>query len=296
LLTAKCSLQWRVRRLIVNADDFGLTPGVNRAIAEARRDGIVTSATLMAGGTAFDDAVRLANAAPTFSVGCHVVLVDGSPTLHPSQIPTLIVDKAQFEPSLISFAARVIRGRIDTAHVEAEATAQIRRLQAAGIQVSHVDTHKHTHVFPRILLPVLRAARACGVKAIRNPFGRVAFSLIASRPNLWKRYAQIKLLNTLSGNFQRAVSEEGMATTDGSLGVVATGAIDDRLLRFILEHVPDGTWELVTHPGYNDADLQKVRTRLRESREKELAILRSPESRNLLDLSGIQLISYRDVV
>jgi len=291
-------LDWPVRRLIVNADDFGLTPGVNRAILEAHRGGIVTSATLMAGGAAFDDAVRLVDAAPHVGVGCHVVLVDGSPTLHPSQISTLTsgFDRAQFEPSLISFATRAMRGRIAAGHIESEAAAQIRKLQSAGVQVSHVDTHKHTHVLPQILLPLLRAAKACGVKAIRNPFGRIAFSLVAHHPNLWKRYAQIKLLNALSGNFRRMVNEEGLATTDGSLGVVATGALDDRLLRFVLEHVPEGTWELVTHPGYNDADLQKVRTRLQESREKELAILRSPESRNLLVQGGIQLISYRDVV
>jgi hopanoid biosynthesis associated protein HpnK len=284
--------------LIVNADDFGLTPGINRAIVEAHAHGVVTSATLMANSAGFDDAVRLTKSAPSLSVGCHVVLVDGSPVSSSLQIPTLTdgADPNQFERVLSSFAMRALRGRINPAHVEIEAVAQIRKLQAAGIQLSHVDTHKHAHMFPRILHPVLRAAKACGIRAIRNPFGRVAFPIVASRPKLWKRYGELMLLNPLAKNFLRSVRAEGIKTTDGSVGVAATGALDEKLFRQVLENLPDGTWELVTHPGYNDSDLNNVRTRLRESRETELQLLTSATVRETLRRNGVELISYRDLL
>ncbi|HLW89303.1 MAG TPA: ChbG/HpnK family deacetylase [Terriglobales bacterium] len=286
-----------MRRLIVNADDFGLTAGVNRGIVEAHAAGIVTSTTLMANSAAFDDAVQLARSNPKLSVGCHLVLIDGSPLLAADNVPSLMDPnhRSHFRQNLSGFALRALSGRLDPDEIEAEATAQIRKLQSAGIRVSHIDTHKHTHMFPQILRPLLRAAQACDVRAVRNPFGRVVFSLVASHPGLWKRYGQVRLLNVWQGNFRQAVADSGMITTDGSLGVVATGALDDRLIQFILETLPEGTWELVTHPGYNDADLQGVATRLRESRQLELKALTSASARQLLGHKGIQLISYRDL-
>ena len=157
-----------MRRLIVNADDFGFTSGVNRAIIEAHARGVVTSSTLMANGPAFAEAARLALQAPRLSVGCHVVLIDGEPVLGAKQLPSLTT-ASRFRDGMITLAARAITGRMDAAQITAEATAQIRKLQAAGITVSHFDTHKHTHLFPKILRPLLRAAADCGVRAVRNP-------------------------------------------------------------------------------------------------------------------------------
>lgn len=287
-----------MRRLIVNADDFGLTPGVNRGIVEAHSGGIVTSSTLMANGISFDDAVRLVASAPSLSVGCHVVLVDGAPVLDPKKVCTLLNRKrdGRFVEGIAGFATRVLRGQIDAGHVEAEVTAQIRKLQSAGVQVSHLDTHKHTHIFPQVLQPILRAARVCGVRAIRNPFGRLAFSQIANRPGLWKRYGQLKMLNAWAAAFARTVADAGMIAPDGSLGIVATGSMDGRMLRLILENLPEGTWELVCHPGHNDDALHKIRTRLRETREVELQLLTSAAARNWLTRAGVQLISYHDLV
>lgn len=287
----------RVRRLIVNADDFGLTAGVNRGIVEAHTSGIVTSTTLMANSLAFDDAVQLARSSPKLSVGCHIVLVDGSPLLSADKVPSLMgpSNPTQFSHSISRFALRALRGRLNPGEIEAEAIAQIRKLQAAGVQVSHIDTHKHTHMFPQVLHSLLRAAKSCGVPAVRNPFGKVAFSLVARYPGLWKRCSQVKLLNTWEGQFRRAVADAGMMTTDGSLGVVATGTLDDRLVHFILEAIPEGTWEFVTHPGHSDADLASIPTRLRDSRDLELSVLTCPGTRRLLDSKGIQLLSYRDL-
>jgi hopanoid biosynthesis associated protein HpnK len=287
--------------LIVNADDFGFTAGVNRAIVEAHTRGIVTSSTLMANGRAFDDAVGLAKTVPRLSVGCHVVLIDGEPVLDALHLPTLAVADsggARFRDGLTSFAVRALAGQLDPGEIEAEARAQIRKLQAAGIDVSHVDTHKHTHLFPAVLRPLLRATRACGVHAVRNPFGPrtpLKSSELLTRPNLWTRYAEVRILRTLASKFRETARREGMATPDGTLGIVVTGALDERLFRAIAEIIPEGTWEFVCHPGYNDDDLKSASTRLRESRETELRVLTMPEARELLSNQGIELISYRDL-
>jgi chitin disaccharide deacetylase len=158
-----------------------------------------------------------------------------------------------------------------------------------------VDTHKHTHLFPQILRPILRAAKACGVKAIRNPFGRINVRVALIRPVLWKRTVQVGLLNRLAASFRRTVAESGMLTTHGSLGVVATGALDESLFRFAIANLPEGTWEFVCHPGYNDADLDPIRTRLRSSREQELAVLTAESTRKLLQNHRVELISYADL-
>ena len=301
MLNAKCFLllDWRVRRLIVNADDFGLTQGVNRAIVEAHWHGVVTSATLMANGRAFDDAIERAKSSSRLSVGCHIVLVDGQPVLDGRQTPTLSNRKAndrRFYESLNGFALRAVRGSIDPDEIEAEATAQIRKLQATGVAVSHLDTHKHTHIFPPVLRPLLRAARACGVPAVRNPFGPLHLSLLAKRPSLWKRYIKVTVLSRLGRAFRRSVAGASMLTPDGTVGIVSTGAMDDRLFGSIVNNLPEGTWELVCHPGYNDAEMGSIRTRLRECRAVELRLLTSPETRETLARSGVQLISYRDLV
>ena len=286
-----------MRRLIINADDFGLTRGVNRAIVEGHEHGVVTSSTLMANGAAFEDAVRMARSVPRLSVGCHVVLVDGSPLLESAQVSSLITSRnpARFGNGVGKFAVRAFTGQLNAGQVEAEVTTQIRKLQSAGILVSHLDSHKHTHMFPQVFRPLLRAARACGVPAIRNPFEVVRISLAAGRPALWKRYGEVKLMRSLASKFRQATKEHGLIMPDGTLGIAVTGALDERFFGLIIENLPGGTWEFVCHPGYNDAELDGVKTRLRKSREQELQVLKAPQTRDLLARSGVELISYRDL-
>lgn len=259
-------------RLIVNADDFGLTPGVNRAIAELHAAGAVTSATLMARGPAFNDAIRLAHAHPTLGIGCHIVLTDGVPVSAPEAIPTLLAeDGRHLRPVLRNFVLAVLRGRVKRDEIRHEAVAQIQTLQRAGIHVTHLDTHKHTHVLPQIAGPLLEAAEITGVHAIRNPF-EAAWSLRFgySRPF---RLMAVVLTRLLQRRFlnQEAFRNGHIVTTRGTIGISATGRLDEPILRKILTALSerDGTWELVCHPGYNDQDLQSVRTRLLETREIE---------------------------
>lgn len=281
-----------MRRLIVNADDFGLTSGVNRGIVQAHDQGIVTSSTLMACSSRFDEAVQLAKQNSRLSVGCHVVLVDGTPMLQPANVSSLMDNGGpQFRQSLMSFAMVAAAGRLDSAQVEAEVTAQIKKLQDAGIQVSHLDSHKHTHMFPAVLKGMLRAAKNCGVRAMRNPFEPLVFAAVRN----WKRQFQLRMMQSFRTTFNNALQEAGVCTPSGCIGIAATGGLSLETFRKLIENLPEGTWEFVSHPGYNDSDLDKVVTRLRESREKELGILTAPEVRQLLDREQVQLISYRNL-
>jgi predicted glycoside hydrolase/deacetylase ChbG (UPF0249 family) len=158
-------------RLILNADDFGLTRGINRAVAGLYAAGALTSATLMANGPAFDDAVAVAHAHPGLGVGCHIVLTDGTPVSPPDHIPTLLgKERRNFRTSLIDFVRDLWLGRIDPAEIEHEALAQIQKLQRAGIDVTHLDTHKHTHIFPPVARELHRIVRITSVATMRNPF------------------------------------------------------------------------------------------------------------------------------
>jgi chitin disaccharide deacetylase len=319
----RCRTHWRgcytfcVRKLIVNADDLGLTAGVNRAIMETHAGGVVSSATLMANGAAFDDAVTSARSAPNLSVGCHVVLVDGTPVSPPDAVDTLLAIRSaepdKFYSSLSAFAARAMLGGFDRDQLVAEVTAQIRKIQSTGLQVTHLDTHKHAHIFPEILAALLRAARICGVRAIRNPFVPVKAMparLFKGKRDLWKRYGQVRMLHTFSGQFLQRTKRAGLLMPDGVVGVIETGSAVSpndspndspdassgysSLLRQTLASLPEGTWEFVCHPGYNDADLRAARTRLLDSREEERRLLTSAELRQFLEEQKIRVISYRE--
>lgn len=263
-------------RLIVNADDFGLTRGINRAVAELHDAGAVTSATLMAAGPAFEDAVTVARSRPALGIGCHLVLTDGRPVSLPRTIPSLMArDGHSLRPSLGGFLAALLTAQIDPSDVEREAVSQIERLQRAGLHVTHVDTHKHTHLAPPILAAILKAAERTGVGAIRNAFEQ-PWSFPLSNGTA-ARTSQLRMIQPLKRGFLRrlAAAPHRMQTTDGTLGISATGHLDEGTLRNLVAALPEGTWELVCHPGYNDPDLRAISTRLRATRETERKALLS---------------------
>lgn len=274
-------------RLIVNADDFGMAPGVNRAILELHAAEVLTSATLMARAAATEEAVKMALAMPTLGVGCHVALIDGVPAASSSSVPSLI-DRGTgaLYPSLGSFLKRLYTARIRSAEIEAEAAAQIALLQSYGLRLTHVDTHKHLHMFPHVLRPVLRAARAAGIRSVRNPFEPL-WSINATKDAPEKRRAEVLLLRRLESRFRRIVAQEGFSTTDGAVGVLATGTLELAVVHALISAMPEGTFEFVSHPGYRDDILAQSNTRLLESREIERNALVGIKA-----YSGLDLVSF----
>jgi predicted glycoside hydrolase/deacetylase ChbG (UPF0249 family) len=279
-------------RLILNADDFGLTLGVNRAIAELHAAGAITSATLMGTGTAFEDAVSIAKANPTLGVGCHLVLTDGVPVCDPATLPTLCPDGRGFRPSLIAFIRDLFLGHIEASEIQREALAQVQKLQDAGIAVTHLDSHKHTHLFPAVAAALRNVLMESDVRAMRNPF-EPAFAKHASDAAL-KRHLQIALLDRFKHSWTNAT--KGITTTDGTVGISATGSLNADTLRATLATLPGhGTFELLCHPGYNDADLDQVTTRLRAHRELEYRALLTQIPQLRLQPNAPHLIHYGEI-
>jgi predicted glycoside hydrolase/deacetylase ChbG (UPF0249 family) len=286
----------RVRRLIVNADDLGLTAGVNRGIVEAHREGLLSSASLMAGGAAFAEAVELVRPQVRLGVGCHVVLLDGKAVLGAPN--TLAADGHTLRPSLMGFAMAVKRGQVSAEDMEQEAAAQIRRVQKAGLSPTHVDTHKHAHMLPEVARALLRAAKACGVGAVRNPYEpirAIPWPVVRRRPRLCPRLMRVLRMSLYAAEFRRLAKEAGLRTTDGTLGIVVTGSLDLEALQGVIVAMPEGTWELVCHPGYHDRELDGAGTWLRGSRARELELLKSAEARECLRAAGVDVITYRDL-
>ena len=287
-----------MKQLIINADDFGLTPGVNAAIVELNQARALSSATIMVSAPYFAPAVHLAFVQTTLAIGCHIVLVDGAPLLPPSEIPSLIDPEqpasGRFRPSLRAFLRDLLRGRIRGAEIEAEAIAQIRRAQTSGLHVTHLDTHKHTHMFRRVLGPVLKAAQQCGVACLRNPF-EPGWAVRATHASGILRRLQVHALRTRRASFTRLTRRSGIATTDGAVGVLATGTLDPATLRSLLSQMPNGVWELVCHPGYQDNALEQTRTRLRASREIERKALLEVIPERLAQDTELSMINFQHI-
>ncbi len=264
-----------MRRLIVNADDFGFTHDVNEGIVEAHRNGILTATTLMANGNAFDNAVKLARQTPSLDVGCHLVLVQGRSVLEPGrELPKTV-------PELL----RALIGR--KLPVYEELSAQVRKIARAGIRPSHLDTHKHTHLLPPVLNAVARIAHEFRIPWVRRPFdfgidtsARITKSAVA----LGMRIAR--------PGFTRALGE--LKTTDYFTGFQITGSLDGSRLIDILERLPEGLTEFMTHPGKLGSELADAETRLKKTRPIELAALVSAEARAVVERRGIELVNYRD--
>lgn len=284
-------------RLIINADDFGLTLGVNRAIVELHRAEVLTSATLMATGAAFEDAVAIAHANPSLGVGCHIVLTDGDPVSPPNSISSLLgEDGKSFRPSLLDFMQALLRGAVREEEIEREAFAQVEKLQQAGIAVTHLDTHKHTHLFPAVARPLLRVAQRCSIGAVRNPFEPAWSSRLA--PNAFVRRLQFHILSIFGKRSFESLPQlrDGrVLTPEGTIGVSATGQLDKASLHKILHAMPKGTWELVCHPGYNDEALSAIATRLRATREIEREALLQEIPEAIRTVSGLELIHYGEM-
>jgi predicted glycoside hydrolase/deacetylase ChbG (UPF0249 family) len=268
------------KQLVVNADDFGFTPDVNQGIVEAHLRGILTATTLMANGDAFDDAVRLARRNPTLDIGCHLVLIGGRSLVSGNAYPASV---AQL---LKALARREISPYDELKH-------QVRRIVDAGMAPSHLDTHKHTHLAPPVLDAVARLSEEFGIVWVRRPFDFPLTSLRGVIPPL-KRLTS-EALGLMRRRFHRVLGRHGCRTTDHFAGFQITGRFRTAELVRLLAMLPEGSTELMVHPGRCGADLRRAPTRLKESRERELEALVAPEVRNAIAGHGIRLARYREL-
>lgn len=288
----------RARNLIVNADDLGWTPGVNRGIADAHRSGIVTSTSLLANGRAFEDAVCMARDLPSLGVGVHLNLSDGPPVAPAARVSSLTGGDGELHGGPEHLLARIVRRRLRLAEVELEWDAQIRKVRDAGIRITHLDGHKHVHMLPGLFRVALRLAKRHQIGAIRvaheaSPLRAHLASGDSQRDFVvFKQGVQARGLKLLARDARALAERNGIATTDRFCGIAQTGELTREGLAHLLERLPGGTTELMCHPGYADDELLRTPTRLQASRAAELGILTDPLIRNLVASQAIRLIDY----
>lgn len=268
-----------MRRLVVNADDFGFTRDVNSGIVEAHRRGILTATTLMANGAAFDDAVRHARENPQLDVGCHLVLVGGQSLLDPGRRLPLTVG---------AMVKAILLRRLQP---HDELRAQVAKVLDAGLRPTHLDTHKHTHLFPPVLDAVARISEEFRVRWVRRPFDLP----VTPGATPWTTRVVSRALQVVRSRFHRVLEQHGCRTTDHFAGFQMTGRFAAGDVTELIRALPEGSTEFMTHPGHHGSELEGARTRLKASRAMELAALTSPEVRRALAESGVMLSRYSDL-
>ena len=268
------------KQLVVNADDFGFTSDINDGIIEAHRHGILTAATLMANGEAFEHAVALSRQNPSLDVGCHLVLVGGRSLLSGKALP------ATTTRFLAALAMRQIA-------IYEELRVQIERIMDAGVKPSHLDTHKHTHLAPPVLEAVASLGEEFGIPWVRRPFD---FPLTAGQAAVpYGKQLTSRVLALARPRFHRVLAKHHCRTTGHFAGFQITGAFRTPGLVQLLAAIPEGTTELMCHPGRCGDALLRARTRLKESREAELEALTAHEVRDAVARAGIELVTYKEL-
>jgi len=287
-----------VKNLIVNADDLGWTDGVNRGIVEAFHHGIVTSTSLLANGAAFAGGVEAARSAPGLGVGVHLNLSDGPPVANPEVVTSLLNDNAEFAGGPQSLLLRRARRGLLLVEVEDEWDAQIQKIVDAGITPTHLDGHKHVHMLPGLFEIAVRLAKRHGIGAIRVSLETSSLRAALSSGSkqhagvVMKQGVQARGLKLLARDVRAQAEHAGISTADYFCGIAQTGELTREGVVQLVKSLPDGTTELMCHPGYADAALQKTPTRLQNSRQAELQILTDTAIRNLVASLGIRLIDY----
>lgn len=283
------------KRLIVNADDLGLSHGITDAILQCHAKGIVTSASFMVNQPASEYAAERLRKYPTLDVGIHLNLCQGEPVLPPEEVPSLVGPNGYFlRPS--EMGRRLVRWRVSPKDIEAEFRAQIDRMTAHGLQPSHADSHHRFHIYPAAAMAFRRALESRGINRARS-----------ARKSTWPR---TRLAGAHSGNLLRRMTVHsynyllqstlfrGLKTPDA--GVALSSRFRGRLhalpeaWMFALANMPAGTYEIWCHPGFAESGFSE-RDPLRDQRCVEAAMLVDPLLLDIVSQRGIQLISFRSL-
>jgi hopanoid biosynthesis associated protein HpnK len=281
------------RRLIISADDFGLSPGVNAGIIAAHHHGVLTNASLMVTGAACADAVALARAHPTLGVGLHLVLVQGCAAA-PADAPMLVDRAGMFRNQPVLNGLRYFFTPGIRRQLEREVRAQLERFHSTGLPLSHVDGHLNIHMHPTVLGILLRLASEYGIRAMRLPREPLRISLRLDRSARLRKTAEAIVFRGLTRYAQPRLAAHGVRHTDQMFGLYQSGHVTEAYLLGVLAAAPCGVTEIYCHAAIVDAEARRWRPADYES-EGELAALQRPGVRRALLAAGIERISYRDL-
>lgn len=278
------------RRLIVHADDLGLSLNVNEGIVKAYAEGIVTSTSLMANGAAFEHALAVVRSIPNLDIGVHLTLTEEAPICASDDIPTLLAEDGRLHAHAVTLLKRYLSRRICLEEVERELDSQIRMVLDHGIKVSHLDGHQHIHMMPAVRDRVGALAKRYAIPAIRNPSERIAPYMLKEKTGI-ARLLQLAGLNI----FCAMASTTGTMAPDRFFGFFFGGNLTQENLLKILGNLPAaGTFELMCHPGTRDGRTQYNHWGYHW--QEELDALTSQETKVFLQRAGVELISYADLI
>jgi hopanoid biosynthesis associated protein HpnK len=279
----------RIKRLIINADDFGLHESINTGIIRAHRDGCVTSATLVAGGPAFDQAVSLAGQFPDLGVGVHLTLIGLRPTAH-GDVRSLLTNDGSFWPDYHAFTREYLKGRIAPEHIETELRCQLQKVVGSGIKITHLDSHQHLHVLPGLPRIIGGLAHEFEVERIRIPAEPIGF--LRTDEWSWSRLLGRTALTGCAIGAKRKYRRQGLRYPDNFFGMLSGGRTNYQNLQAILAQLPEGITEIMVHPGSDNAVLNAA-FHWGYQWQAELDALRSPAILEKLRQLKITLINYR---
>jgi hopanoid biosynthesis associated protein HpnK len=282
------------RRLIVAADDFGMSAGVNAGILRAHRNGILGDTSLMVNGAAFAEAVALARATPTLSVGLHLVLVQGRAALPPHEIPLLAGRDGLFGNAPIAAGFRYFFIPGVRAQLRREIAAQLDKFLATGLPLSHVDGHLTIHMQPAVLDILIGLCDRYGIRAVRLPREPLAPALRYERRHLLRKLFEGAAFHSLSRWALPRLRRAGVRHPDRMFGLHQTGRVSEDYLRTLIDMLPPGINELYCHPALVDDETRRWRPAEYAS-EQELDALTSDHVREAITRAGIELITYRDL-
>ncbi len=279
-----------MKNLIVNADDFGRHELINRAVEISFNKGCLKSATLMAGGIAFDDAIRVAKNNRGLGVGIHFTLANGNPVLPPENIPTLVTAEGTFHADYVAFLKRYFRGKISLVEVRSELAAQLQKIRRAGLTLTHFDSHQHLHHIPGIIEIALDIAAAENISAMRAANTKIFDGELDSIGKFVGRLG----LSSLAKFAAHKAHNKNFSTPEHFTGIVAGESVSENFLVKLLDDLQDGTTEVMLHPGTDNKILQDF-CRWEHNFEEELTAVTSPRILSLLAEKNISAINFSEL-
>lgn len=276
-----------MKRLIINADDFGRHELINEAVEQAVETGILRSATLMPGGRAFDSAVEIGRRHPELGVGIHFTLVNGYPILPPAEIPSLVTEEGVFVDDHTAFVKKLIAGQVNMQEVRAELGAQLEKMQATGLVLTHADSHQHMHTLPGVINVVLDLVQQAGIRAVRLPKTPIFSGEFGGIGQMIGRMG----LSTLAAMAGHKAKGRGLASPEHFAGIVAGEAVSEQFLAEIVQKLQSGTTEVMMHPGTDNGRLV-VETGWDHDFQAELTAMVSPKVKGLIEDHQVELGNF----
>ena len=279
-----------MKKLIVTADDFGLTHSINEGILMAAREGIVTNINLIPTGEAANEAIEVIKYDKIPEIGVHLALTETRPVTSIRLVTSLVDETGSFPTTRIKFLKKLLSGRIDMEQVRAELKSQMDKAAHSGARITNLSSHEHLHMMPEIFKVIIDLAKEYNVRYLRV-LKKEAIIL----PFSLKKIFRSAVVGYFHPTMEKLLKKSGLTAADNFLGFLDSGAIGEGVLLRMLADIKEGVTELVVHPGFLDPVVLH-RHKFHINCEDELYALTSPRVKRVIAANGIKLCRYGDLL